>query len=223
MDLITIEAKPREPGRKAAKAARRAEEIPCVLYGSEIDPQVFQVEELTLRPLLYTNEFRRVQLVIGKKKYECILKEVDWDPLTDRPMHADFQTLVEGKEVTLSVPIHYTGTALGVQDGGTPQVFLNEISVRCLPKDIPDHIAVDISALEIGDALLLRDLDLDFEKITFNVPDDQALYAVIAPRELIEPEVEELEGEELEEGEGEEGEGEEGAEASDEGEEDEEG
>jgi large subunit ribosomal protein L25 len=214
MDLITIEAKPREPGRKAAQAARRAKEVPCVLYGSEIDPQVFQVEELTLRPLLYTNEFRRVQLVLGKKKYECILKDVDWDPLTDRPMHADFQTLVEGHEVTLSVPIHYTGTARGVQDGGTPQVFIHEISVRCLPKDIPDHIAVDISELEIGDALLLSDLDLDFEKLTFNVPEDQALYAVIAPRELVEPEVEELEGEEFEEGEGEEGE--EGAEAADE-------
>jgi len=187
MDQIRIEAKPREAGRKAARAARAAKEVPCVLYGSDIEPQVFQVPELNLRPLLYTNEFHRVQLTVGKKTYECILKDVDWDPVSDRPRHADFQTLVEGHEVTLDVPVHFVGKPVGVQDGGTPQVFMNEISITCMPKDIPDHIEVDVTRLGIGDTILLRDLDLDFETLTFNVPHDQALISVIQPRELVEP------------------------------------
>ena len=212
MELIKIETKPREVGRKAARAARIAEEVPCVLYGTEIETYVFQIPELSLRPLIFTNEFHRVELTVGGKTFECILKDVAWDPVSDKPIHADFQTLVEGQLLTLNVPVHFIGTALGVQDGGTPQVFMNEISVRCLPKDIPDHIEVDITALGIGDALLLRDLDLDFEKVIFNVPDDQALISIIQPRELVEPEVDEedLELEEGEEGDGDR-EGEEGA------------
>ena len=196
MELIKIEAKPRESGKRAAKDARQADEVPCVIYGSETETQVFQIPELILRPLIYTNEFRRVEIKLGKKKFECILKNVDFDPVSDRPIHADFQTLITGQLLTLNVPVHFEGNSLGVLDGGTPQEFLHEVSIRCLPKDIPDHIAVDITALDIGDSILIRDLDI--EGVVFNVPDDQAVISIIQPREIIEPVVE-LE-DELEEG-----------------------
>ncbi len=198
MELITIEAKPREVGKKAARATRLAEEIPCVLYGPEMETQVFQVPELTLRPLIYTNEFHRVEIKLGKTTFECILKDVSFDPVTDKPIHADFQTLVAGQLLTLSVPVHYEGNSLGVLDGGTPQVFVHEMSIRCLPKDIPDHISVEITELQIGDSILVRDLKL--ENVMINIPEDQALISIIQPREIIEPVIEELEEEELEEG-----------------------
>lgn len=196
MERITIEAKPRDVGKKAARAVRLAEEVPCVLYGSEMETQVFQVPELTLRPLIHTVEFHRVEIKLGKKSYECVLKDVSFDPVTDKPIHADFQTLVAGQLLTLSVPVHYEGNSLGVLDGGTPQVFVHELSIRCLPKDIPDHIAVDITELQIGDSILIRDLEL--ENVIINIPEDQALISIIQPREIIEPVIEELEGEELE-------------------------
>ena len=196
MELIKIEAKSREVGKKAARATRLADDVPCVLYGSDTEPQVFQVPELALRPLVYTNEFHRVEIKLGKKTFECILKDASFHPVSDRLIHADFQVLVAGQLLTLSVPVHYEGTSLGVTDGGTPQVFVHDISIRCLPKDIPDHIAVDVTPLEIGDSILVRHLEI--ENITINIPEDQALISIIQPRELIEPVVEELEGEELE-------------------------
>ncbi|MCZ6705890.1 MAG: 50S ribosomal protein L25 [Bacteroidetes bacterium] len=201
MDLITINAKPRETGKKAVHAVRRAEEVPCILYGADMETQIFQVPELTLKPLIFTNQFHRVEITLDGKSYECILKAVDFDPVSDKPIHADFQMLVEGEMLTLNVPVHYVGESIGVLEGGTPQEFVHEISVRCLPKHIPDHIDVDISHLNIGDSLLVRDLEL--ENITINFPEDQALISVIQPREIIEPEIEELEveeGEEVEEG-----------------------
>lgn len=206
MELITLDAKARETGKSAVKAVRRADEVPCVLYGSGMETQIFQVPELSLRPLIYTNQFHRVEVSLDGNKYECILKTVDFDPVSDRPVHADFQMLVAGELLTLNVPIQYVGTAIGVVDGGTPQEFMHEISIRCLPKDIPDHIEIDISHLAIGDSLLVRDLDL--ENYTINFPEDQALISIIQPREIIEPELELAEGEEGEEGE----EGAEGAE-----------
>ncbi|GMQ81395.1 MAG: hypothetical protein BMS9Abin05_0826 [Rhodothermia bacterium] len=201
MDLITIDAKQRETGKKAVRAVRRNEEVPCILYGSDLETQIFQIPELTLRPLIFTNQFHRVEITLDGKAYECILKDVDFDPITDKPIHADFQILVAGELLTLNVPVHYVGDSVGVLDGGTPQEFVHEISVRCLPKHIPDHIDVDISHLNIGDSILVRDLDL--ENVTINFPEDQALISVIQPREIIEPEIEELE--ELEGEEGEEG------------------
>ncbi len=197
MDVITLEAKARECGRKSNRAARLAEQVPCVLYGHKVEAQAFQIPELDLRPLIYTDEFRRVQVSLGKESYECILKNVDFHPTTDRPIHADFQVLVAGEKITLNVPIHYTGDSIGVLDGGKAEIFVHEVSIRCLPKDIPEHIHVDIANMDIGDSVIVR--DLDFEGLTFNVPEDQTLISVIRPREIIEEEEELEEG--LEEGE----------------------
>ena len=133
MDLITIDAKPRETGKKAVRAVRRAEEVPCILYGSDMETRIFQIPEITLRPLIFTNLFHRVEITLDGKAFECILKDVAFDPVTDKPIHADFQMLVAGELLTLNVPVHYVGESVGVLEGGTPQEFVHEISVRCLP------------------------------------------------------------------------------------------
>lgn len=208
MDTITLNAEAREAGKKTTRAARRNGEVPCVLYASSVDPVIFTVTEKSLKPLIYTNETHRVSIEIGDDAWECILKDMDFHPVTDRPIHADFQVLQEGELLTLTVPVTYTGTPIGKADGGVVTYLINELDVRCLPKDIPSHIELDVSALHIGDALHVSDLDM--EGIEFIASDEQTLVAVIQPRAEEEPEVDEdvalgtLEGEEGEEVEGEE-------------------
>ena len=191
MDVIEIEAKAREAGKKAARAARRAGEVPCVLYGRQVDAVSFQVPELSLRPLIYTDETHRVLIKVDGEEWECIMKNVVMHPVTDRPRHADFQVLQQGEMITLTVPIQYHGTPVGQSEGGDTQVVMNEIEVRCLPKDIPSHIDVDISGLGIGDSLHVSDVAI--EGVEFGSAPERTLVTIVVPRS--EEELEEMEAE----------------------------
>lgn len=163
MNTLQIAAQPRETGKKATKAVRRNGLVPCVLYSQSIAPVHFAVEPLSLRPLIHTSESYRITMDVGGNSYDCILQDVDFHPITDEPMHADFRALTEGEKVTLGVPVTLRGDAIGVKEGGELVQPLYEIDVRCLPKDIPSRILVDISVLSIGDAVHVSDLDLGDE------------------------------------------------------------
>lgn len=201
MDTIKLDASARTPGKGQARAARRALEVPCVLYGHSFEPVTFQVPELSLRPLIYTSETHRVELSVAGEQYDCILKEMRFHPVTDRPFHADFQVLRKGEMITLTVPVQYHGKPIGVREGGDLQVIMHDLEVTCLPKDIPSHIDVDVTDLAIGDAVHLDTIQL--EGVTFSASGDTTLAAVHAPRKLEEVEGEEEEtavtGEEVEE------------------------
>ena len=188
MDVITLEASPRGTGKQAAKAVRREGNVPCVLYGSHQEPVTFQVPELSLRPLIYTQETHRVTIKVDGGSYDCILKDLNFHPVTERPIHADFQVLAKGEHITMTVPVHYEGSARGVRDGGDLQVNVHELTVRVLPENIPGHIAVDISELGIGDSLHMSDIDVP--NVEFVDEADRTLVTVLAPR------VEAVEGEE---------------------------
>lgn len=180
MEAITLEVTARETGKKATKAARRAGHVPCVMYGFEEDAKSFSVPALDLRPLIYTDEFRRVNVVFEGKSYECVVKRVDFHPVTDDPIHADFQILHPGELVNLRVPVHFDGISVGQKNGAIAQTFLNKIRVRCLPKDLPDHVIVDISPLKIGQSMMVRDLQID--GVEFLTPSDQTLVTITVPR-----------------------------------------
>jgi large subunit ribosomal protein L25 len=105
MDVITLDARPRGAGKKAARAVRREGYVPCVLYGHHAEPVAFAVEEKSLKPLIYTHETHLVRVTVDGGAWECILKEIAFHPVTDRPLHADFQVLQAGEKVTLAVPI----------------------------------------------------------------------------------------------------------------------
>lgn len=209
MDTIKLDAKPRTPGKGGARAARREHEVPCVLYGHGFEPVTFQVPELALRPLIYTAETHRVAVSLDGQEYDCIVKDIEFHPVTDRAFHADFQLLRKGETITLTVPVQYHGKPVGVREGGEMQVVTHELTVSCLPKDIPSHIDVDVTDLAIGDSIHLGAISI--EGVTFAEGDDTTLVAVHAARKA-----EALEGE-AEEGEALEGEAEEGDETEDEG------
>ncbi len=211
MDIITLDATARETGKKAAKAVRKTGHVPCVLYANGVDPVHFHVPQLALRPLIYTDEAHLVEVKVDGNAWSCILKEMTYHPVTDAPLHADFQVLQKDHKIQLSVPVHFIGTPFGVRQGGRVRFVTNRVEVECLPKDIPSQIDVNIEDLDFHDSLYVS--DLEEEDITFLDSEDLALVMVLPPRAEIEEEEEEEEGA-LEEGEAAEGEeGDETAEA----------
>jgi len=209
MNFVTLEAQPRTPGKRETREVLKAGLVPCILYGAATETLSFQVPQLALRPLIYTEQFHRVKVELDGQTHECIVKRIDFHPTEDVPRHVDFQRLTVGSEIQLRVPVTFVGASPGVIAGGTPQEFVHKISIICLPKFIPDNIEVDISDLEIGDSILVRDISVD--GVTFNTPADQTLIAITRPREIevevvtVEDEMDEVEGEgeEGEEGKGE--------------------
>lgn len=221
-EVVELEGKIRETGRKAAEALRDSMRVPCVLYGPEVDENIhFSIDELELEKILAESKRQIIDINIDGTTYKTLLKEAEFHPLTDRPVHVDFYVMAEDHKVTLSVPIKLEGTPVGVTEGGG-RIFqpMHILRIRVTPDRIPGIYTVDISDLKIGDSLHVRDLelegiipldDLSRTLVTIRPPKSEALLTSSLISE--EPSEEELEeGEEaLEEGEvaeGEEAEGE---------------
>ena len=190
MQTLTLNVQPRELGKKAVKAVRREGRVPCVLYGTHTEPVHFSVPVLDLRPLIHTSETSVVVVELDGEEYECIVKTVDFHPVSDMPVHLDFQALTRVEAITVTIPIRLEGMAAGVKDGGNLSQPLYELEIRCMPKDIPGHISVDVSDLNIGDSLHVSDIELG-EAIELLTDPARTLVNVAAPRVEVEPEVEE--------------------------------
>lgn len=208
MEFTTLEASARDTGKRASKQARLHGEVPCVLYGHHVDPLSFKLDVRYLDKLVRSHETPLVKIDMDGNSWDCILKDIDFHPVTDAVMHADFQVLQKGEKVNLAVPFRFEGTPAGQIEGGNTQFVLSEVEITCLPKDIPSHLSVDISELNIGESIHIS--DLSFENIEFRATQSQTVVMIHAPR-VIEVEEEEVldeegaaeEGAEVEEGEAE--------------------
>lgn len=182
MDSISLTAaQPRGTGKKEVKAVRRDDRVPCVLYGPTTEPVHFSVPQLDLRPLIHTSETYRVMVSVDGEDYEAILKDVDFHPVTDEALHADFLALTAGQTLTLTVPIQLSGTAPGIKAGGQLAQPLYELTINSLPKDIPGHITIDVSSLEVGDSLHVYDLNLG-DTIEVLTEQERTIVSIMAPR-----------------------------------------
>lgn len=162
-DVVELEGKKRETGRKIAETLRDAQRVPSVLYGPEVDDNIhFSIDELELEKVLSVSKRQIIELKIDGETHKTLLKEVEFHALSDRPVHVDFYVLAEDRKVTLSVPIHLDGIPVGVTEGGG-RIFqpMHILRIRVTPDRIPGVYAVDISDLKIGDSLHVRDLDLE--------------------------------------------------------------
>ena len=201
MEFVQLEANDRGTGKSAARKARRQGEVPCVIYGHGIEPQAFQTPLKGLDKLIRQHTTHLVRLALAGKEWDCILKDVDYHPVSDQPIHADFQVLQEGEDIKITVPFKFVGIPAGQRLGGNTQYVITEASISCLPKYIPASLEVDISKVKIGGSI--RVSDLEFEGITFRIPAQQTLVTVTAPR-VVEVLDDDEEGEEgAEQGEGE--------------------
>ena len=161
MKSITIKGSKRESvGKSATKALRNAGMVPCVLYGGD-EPVHFAAEELAFTKLVYTPNAHTVALEIGEKmKFNAILQDIQFHPLTDKILHIDFYQLFDDKAVSMDIPVKILGAAPGVlNSGGVLSRNKRKLRVRALPANLPDFIEADISNLELGSKLYVTELE----------------------------------------------------------------
>jgi large subunit ribosomal protein L25 len=184
MKSVSISGSLRENvGKRDAKAQRAQGLIPCVIYGGKEQLQ-FVVEETQFRNLIFTPEVKYVELEVGDKKFVAVLQASQWHPVTDHLLHVDFLEIVEGKPVTIGIPVIITGTSPGVLRGGRLIKKVRKITVKGLLKDIPEMITVDISNMEINDMIKISDLAIP--NLTFIENPGTVIVKVDSTRNVVE-------------------------------------
>ena len=207
MKSITINGSKREHvGKKASKALRNAGKVPCVIYGGE-SPIHFSAPEIAFSKLVYTADAHTVVISFENgDKIDAVLQDIQFHPVSDKIIHIDFFQLHEGKEISMVIPVKIQGTAPGVRDsGGLLSRNKRKLTVRALPKNLPDFLLADISTLKLNDSITVADLSEDIFKILH--PDTQVVCQVKMSRASMSLTTgeEDEEGEEGEEGATEEG------------------
>lgn len=188
MSEVTVTAEIRKDLGKRAKRLRRQGKIPGIYYSHGEKNIPIAVSELTLRPLIKTSATHVINLKLDDgSTHTCILRDVQFDPVTDKPVHFDFFGLKEDEAVTIQVPVVVKGTAQGVKDGGILQHILHSVRVSCLPKYIPDHIEVDVTGLLMNRSIHVKELTIPNVKILEN--ENSAVVAVVPPTIMKEAEV----------------------------------
>lgn len=158
MKTITIEGQLRtEYGKAATRQLRSQELVPGVIYGGAQEVN-FVASAKTFRPLVYTPNFQLAEVQVDGKTYQCILKDLQFDKVSDELIHVDLLELVEDKKVVASIPIKYTGVAAGVKAGGRIITKMKTLKVKTLPKHLKEQIEVNVSDLEIGGNIRVEDV-----------------------------------------------------------------
>ena len=191
MKSITIKGSKRESvGKSATKALRNAGMVPCVLYGGD-EPVHFAAEELAFTKLVYTPNAHTVALEIGEKmKFNAILQDIQFHPLTDKILHIDFYQLFDDKAVSMDIPVKILGAAPGVLNSvGVLSRNKRKLRVRALPANLPDSIEADISNLELGSKLYVT--ELENENYRFLHPDNTVVCQVRTSRTSLQVETDE--------------------------------
>ena len=176
MKSITIQGQKRENvGKKSTKALRDAELVPCVVYGGE-QPINFSTAEKSFKNLVYTPDAHTVVIELEGKKIDAVLQDIQFHPITDKILHADFYQLSADKPVVMEVPVRITGRAKGVLAGGVLRQSFRKLRLKAIPANLPDEIVVDVTPLRIGNKLYVGDIKND--QYTFLHPDNAVVAAV---------------------------------------------
>jgi len=189
MKSVSISGSLRENvGKKDAKEQRSKGLVPCVLYGGEKQYQ-FVVEKKQFRDLIYTPEVRYAIVNIDGKEITAVLQDSQYHPITDELLHVDFLEVVDGKPVTIGLPIRIMGTSPGVLRGGKLVKKVRKLKVRGQLKDIPEYIPVNISGLDIDQSVKVNEIQVD--NISFIENPNAVVVAVLSTRNVEEAPTEE--------------------------------
>jgi large subunit ribosomal protein L25 len=201
---VTLKAEEREGrGKGAARRLRATGRVPAVLYGADLDSLALSVDAAEATHLFQSISVENtiVDLAVEgqKEPVQTLVREVQVHPIRPQLLHIDFFRIQAGVKVDVEIPIHLIGVPEGVRAAdGVLQQVIHELPVRVLPSNIPPSVEIDVTALELGDAIHVSDLDLG-EDIEIQAESDQTIAAVVAPRApVLEEEEEELEEGEVE-------------------------
>jgi large subunit ribosomal protein L25 len=184
MKSITITGSKRESvGKKATKALRNAEKVPCVLYGGD-QPLHFSADEVAFKELVYTPNAHTVVIAVeGEKNLDAVLQDIQFHPVTDSILHVDFYQLFADKEVTMDIPVRLVGNSPGVRNGGRLLFRKRKLTIKALPAKLPDFFDVDISKLKIAGTIAVETLLND--DFTILHPSSTAVVQVKAARNAV--------------------------------------
>jgi large subunit ribosomal protein L25 len=195
---VKLKAEPRNAtGRSAARKLKARGIVPAVIYGGKQKSQALQVQERDINAMLShaSGENILVELEIAGEKAgrTALLQEVQHSPVRGDVVHVDFHAISMDEKIEATVPLETFGTATGVKNfGGLLEQNIRSLAIECLPRDLPDKITVDVSALNIGDAIHVRDIKMP-SGVTVKVSADLTAFSVVAPvaeEEPVTPEAE---------------------------------
>lgn len=158
MKSITIEGQLRtESGKKTTRQLRSQKLVPGVIYGgkSEIN---FSAPAASLKNIVYTSEFMLADVKVNGNSYRCILKDLQFDKVSDELLHVDFLELVDDKKVIATLPLKYVGTPAGVRAGGKLVTKMKSIKIKAYPKDLKEFIEVDLTNLQLNENVRVENI-----------------------------------------------------------------
>lgn len=180
MSEVVLVAEIRTVTGKKSNRLRYDGKIPGIFYAHGEGNINITATPLALRPLIYTSDAHLINLQLnnGEKK-TCILRDVQFDPISDKPIHFDLQGVKENEELIVQVPVIIKGSPIGVKDGGSLQVIMHKVRVSCLPKFIPEHIELDVTELKMNDSIHIKDITIPNVRIVDN--EASTVVAVVPP------------------------------------------
>lgn len=158
MKTITIEGQIRtEFGKTATRQLRSEDKVPAVIYGGAQEIN-FSAPASAFKGIVYTAEFMLADITIDGKTYQCVLKDLQFGKVNDQLIHLDFLELVGDKKVVVNIPIKFTGTPVGVKEGGKLVVKIKSLKVKTLPKYLSENIELNISDLKLNENIRVQDV-----------------------------------------------------------------
>lgn len=181
MAEITVTGSVRKEVGKKAHTLRYQGNVPGIFYGHSKSNVPVTIPEKALKPLYKTSAASIINLKLDDgSNYKCILKDIDFDPVTDKPIHFDLYGVNENEALTIEVPVALTGgIPSGVKEGGILQQILHKIKISCLPKDIPEHVEINVANLAINHSIHVADIKVPNATIVENAK--TAIVAVVPP------------------------------------------
>ena len=185
MDTKLTAERRSDAGKGVARKLRAAGKIPAVLYGQGLETTPLTVDSRELSHLLHGSAGSNVlvDLMVDGEEHLAIPREIQRDHIHSKFVHVDFLAVSRTETITVNVPVHETGDAAGVKEGGVVEHHLREVQIECLPQDVPDEIVVDITDVELGDMVHVSDLVTPAGVTILTSPED-AVLSVVTPAAL---------------------------------------
>lgn len=183
MEVMTLNASPRTSlGKTATKAVRKSDLIPCVLYGGDAI-QHFTLAPLDLRTLVYSPEFKVVEINLEGQTHRCILKDVQYHPVTEKILHIDFLRLIEDHPIKVEVPISFEGIAQGLKSGGKLIKKMRKVKIKTVPGHLIDKVVLDTTPMALGQSQRIKDL-MEYEGVEVLNNENIPIATIDVPRAL---------------------------------------
>ncbi|OYW19842.1 MAG: 50S ribosomal protein L25/general stress protein Ctc [Sphingobacteriales bacterium 12-47-4] len=161
MNTITIEGQLRtEHGKEATRQLRSQDQVPGVIYGGAKEISFF-APAVDFKPLVYTPNFQLAEVKIDGSTYRCILKDLQFDKVSDKLIHVDLMELVEDRKVVATIPLKFVGVASGVKDGGKMNIKMKALKIKTYPKYLKEVIEVDVENLKLNENIRVEDVKAD--------------------------------------------------------------